>query len=246
MNALRGTLRLFHLVAHLVKGLLLSYTRLHGALDQNLTGTQRKIIQTWLHQAAGIIGVDIQIHGEPPQAPVFVVANHVSWLDILIIASVLPVSFLSKAEVRNWPVIGTLAAKAGTLFIHRGSRNGAAQAIELMREKLKAGHSVASFPEAKTTDGTSVHVFHPRLFAAAIETGSLIQPVSLRYPHARGVNSIVPYVDEPNLVRHAFHVMSAKRTVAEVILCEPISSEGQTRKEVAQLARNAIAKVVEK
>ncbi len=246
MNALRGTLRLFHLVVHLVKGLLLSYTKLHGALDQNLTGTQRNIIQTWLRQAAGIIGVDIRIHGKPAQAPVFVVANHISWLDILIIASVLPVSFLSKAEVRNWPVIGTLAAKAGTLFIHRGSRDGAAQAIELMREKLKAGYSVASFPEAKTTDGTSVHTFHPRLFAAAIETGSPIQPVSLRYPHAHGVNSIVPYVNEPNLVRHAFHIMSAKRTIAEVILCKPVSSEGQTRKEVAQLARNAITKVVEK
>lgn len=246
MNALRGTLRLFHLLAHLIKGLLLSYTKLHGTLSQDLTETQHKVIQTWLHQAARIIGVDIQIHGKPVKGPALVVANHISWLDILIIASVLPVSFLSKAEVRDWPVIGTLAAKAGTLFIRRGSRDGAAQAIELIQTKLKAGHSVASFPEAKTTDGTSVHTFHPRLFAAAIETGSLIQPVALHYPHANGLNSIVPYVNDPNLVRHAFHIMSAKHTTAEVTLCKPISSKGQTRKEAAQSARNVIANVIEK
>ena len=189
MNVLRGTWRLFRLITHLIKGLLLSYTKLRDIPERSLTKKQHEIVRTWLHQAAEIIGVDIQVRGTPAKKPVFVVANHISWLDILIIASVLPVSFLSKEEVRDWPVIGTLAAKAGTLFIHRGSRDGAAQATKLMQTKLAAGHSVASFPEAKTTDGTAVHAFHPRLFAAAIETGVPIQPVALRYPHARrGVN----------------------------------------------------------
>lgn len=245
MNTLRGTWRLFRLITHLIKGLLLSYTRLRDIPERNLTKKQHEIIRTWLHQAAEIIGVDIQVRGTPSKRTVFVVANHVSWLDILIIASVLPVSFLSKEEVRDWPVIGTLAAKAGTLFIHRGSRDGAEQATKLIQKKLVAGHSVASFPEAKTTDGTTVHAFHPRLFAAAIETGVPIQPVALRYPHVRGVNSIVPYVDEPNLIKHAFHIMSVKCTVAEVSLCTLISSKRQTRKEVAKSARNAIIHVLE-
>jgi len=250
MGALRGTFRLLHLLTHFAKGLYLSYTRLHGTQSHDLSDAQHEIIQKWLHRSAEIIGIDIQVRGTPSQSPIFVVANHISWLDIIIISSVLPVSFLSKAEIRNWPVIGTLAAKAGTLFIHRGSKNGAAEAVELVKVKLKAGHSVASFPEAKTTDGTSVHMFHARLFAAAIETETLIQPVALRYPllekqTTTTVNPIVPYVEGPNLVQHAFKIMCAKRTIAEVTICDPLQSEEQLRKELAQAARDAIAQVVD-
>lgn len=250
MNALRGILRFLHLLAHFVKGLYLSYTRLHGTQSQDLSEEQHKIIQTWLHRSAEIIGVDIQVHGTPAQSPAFVVANHISWLDIIIISSVLPVSFLSKAEILNWPIIGTLAAKAGTLFIRRGSKNGAAEAIELVKVKLKAGHSVASFPEAKTTDGTSVKMFHARLFAGAIDTETPVQPVALRYPPLKEqtstrVNPIVPYVEGPNLVQHAFRIMCAKRTIAEVTLCNPVDSKDQPRKELAQSARETITQFVE-
>ncbi len=244
MHVCRGTLRLLHLIAHIFKGLFLSYTKLHGTQSHALTEAQHKIILNWLHRSAEIIGIDIQVVGEQARPPTFVVANHISWLDILIIASVLPVSFLSKVEIRDWPLIGTLADKAGTLFIHRGSKNGAAEAVNLMQTKLNAGHSVASFPEAKTTDGTAVHVFHPRLFAAAIETQAFVQPVALRYPHENGVNPLVPYL-EPNIIKHAFRIMSTKRTVAEVTLCMPIECKDHTRKQVAQAARDAIANIVE-
>lgn len=250
MNALRGIFRLILLINHFVKGLYLSYTRLHGTQSHDLNDEQHKIIQNWLHRSAEIIGIDIQVHGTAAQRPVFVVANHISWLDIIIISSVLPVSFLSKAEIRKWPIIGTLAAKAGTLFIHRGSKNGAAEAVELVKVKLQAGHSVASFPEAKTTEGTSVEMFHARLFAAAIETETMIQPVALRYPPSRDdcsekINPIVPYVAGPNLVQHAFKIMCAKHTIAEVTLCDAIKIEGQLRKDLAQSARDTIAQVIE-
>ncbi len=250
MNALRGILRLLHLVAHLFKGLFLSYIKLHGTQSHELTAEQHETIQTWLHRSAEIIGIDIQVHGQAAPAPTFVVANHISWLDILIISSVLPVSFLSKAEIRNWPMVGALAAKAGTLFIHRGSKNGAAEAVELVKVKLNAGHSVVSFPEAKTTKGTSVKIFHARLFAAAIETNTPVQPVALRYPPLEDqsttrINSIVPYVEGPNLVQHAFRIMCAKRTIAEVTLCNPLKSENQLRKELAQSARDTIAQIIE-
>lgn len=244
MNVCRGTLRLLHLIAHIFKGLFLSYTKLYGTRSHDLTEAQHAIILGWLHRSAEIIGIDIQVRGKQARPPAFVVANHISWLDILIIASVLPVSFLSKVEIRDWPLIGTLADKAGTLFIHRGSKNGAAEAISIMQTKLKVGHSVASFPEAKTTDGTAVHVFHSRLFAAAIETQVLVQPVALRYPHENGVNPLIPYL-KPNIIKHAFCIMSAKRTVAEVTLCTPIECKDHTRKQVAQAARDAITNIVE-
>lgn len=245
MNIFRGTFRLIRLLVHLLKGIHICYTALGDTQRFDLSEKQHRIIQDWLSKVAKIIGIDLTVHGTPQKSPAFVVANHVSWLDIVIVASVLPVSFLSKVEIRKWPVVGTLAAKSGTLFIHRGSKTGALEAIHLMRERLRAGHSVASFPEAKTTDGARVHAFHPRLFAAAIETKSMIQPVAIRYPHASGVNPIVPFVDNRNLVKHAFRIMSTKRTAVELTLCEPISSEGQPRKQLAQLARNSVADVFE-
>ncbi|MEJ2114606.1 MAG: lysophospholipid acyltransferase family protein [Gammaproteobacteria bacterium] len=250
MSVLRGIFRLIHLIAHFTKGLYLSYTRLHGTQSHDLNDEQHKIIEAWLHRSAEIIGIDIQVNGTPAQPPAFIVANHISWLDIIIISSVLPVAFLSKAEIRNWPVIGTLAAKAGTLFIHRGSKNGAAEAVKIVRLKLAAGHSVASFPEAKTTKGISVDMFHARLFAAAIDTTTPVQPVALRYPPLEAhsstrINPIVAYVDGPNLVQHAFRIMCAKRTIAEVTLCKPLESSEKKRKELAQSARDAIAKIIE-
>lgn len=247
MGFLRGIFRLLHLLAHMIKGLYLSYTRLHGTQSHDLSESQHQLIQSWLHRSAEIIGVDIQVKGTPQPSPTFVVANHISWIDIIIISSVFPISFLSKSEIRKWPVIGTLAAKAGTLFIQRGAKNGAEEAIQLMQEKLVSGHSVASFPEAKTTDGTRVHLFHARLFAAAIDTNSVIQPVALTYPvdiNNNDINPIVPYTNGPNLVTHAFRIMSAKRTIASVTVCEPIITEGKSRKELAQSARNAIAHIV--
>ncbi len=250
MSVLRGIFRFIHLLLHFSKGLYLSYTRLHGTQSHDLNNEQHEIIETWLHRCAEIIGVDIQVHGTPVQSPAFIVANHISWLDIIIISSVLPVAFLSKAEIRNWPIIGTLAAKAGTLFIHRGSKNGAAEAVDIVKLKLAAGHSVASFPEAKTTEGISVGLFHARLFAAAIDTKTPVQPVALRYPpldvqSSTRINPIVAYVEEPNLVRHAFRIMCAKCTIAEVTLCKPLESAEKKRKELAQSARDSITRVVE-
>ena len=250
MNVLRGIFRLIHLLVHFFKGLYLSYTRLHGTQSHDLSDEQHEIIEAWLHRSAEIIGIDIQVHGAPAQSPAFIVANHISWLDIIIISSVLPVAFLSKAEIRNWPVIGTLAAKAGTLFIRRGSKNGAAEAVDIVKLKLAAGHSVASFPEAKTTEGVSVEMFHARLFAAAIDTKTPVQPVALRYPPLEAqtstrINPIVAYVEGPNLVQHAFRIMCAERTIAEVTLCKPLESAEKQRKELAQSARDAIAQVVE-
>ncbi len=245
MSILRGLYRLLHLLTHIVKGLFLSYTRLHGTQSHDLSDAQHEIIQNWLHRSAEIIGIDIQVRGTPAQPPAFVVSNHISWIDILIISSVLPISFLSKAEIRDWPVIGTLAAKAGTLFIHRGSKNGAAEAIELMKTKLTAGQSVASFPEAKTTHGFEVHTFHPRLFAAAVDTDVLVQPVALCYPHEDGTHPHVPFVDEANIIKHSFRIMCAKSTLAKVTFCKPIASKGKLRKDLAETARNAVAKIVE-
>lgn len=110
----------------------------------------------------------VTVHGELPQKPMLWVSNHVSWTDIPLLGMLTPLSFLSKAEVRTWPVAGWLAAKAGSLFIRRGS--GDSQLIrKQMSRHLEQAHPLLMFPEGTTTDGRSLRTFHGRLLSAAID-----------------------------------------------------------------------------
>lgn len=100
----------------------------------------------------------VTVHGEVPQTPMLWVSNHVSWTDIPLLGAVAPMSFLSKAEVRTWPVAGWLAAKAGSLFIRRGA--GDSQLIrKQMTRHLEQQHPLLMFPEGTTTDGAACAPF---------------------------------------------------------------------------------------
>ncbi len=112
------------------------------------------------------------------------VSNHVSWLDISVIGSELPVIFLAKGEIARWPVLGFIIKTAGTLFIDRGK--GAKDANARLSESLSKNRSVLIFPEGTTTDGHSVKRFYPRLVQSAIDSKTCVQPVALRYSDKDG------------------------------------------------------------
>jgi lyso-ornithine lipid O-acyltransferase len=117
---LRGSYRFLHLVLFLIYGSLL--TLRHGSSER---GRERlvSIRRRWYRRALEIIGVEVSCRSAPVPGPALVVANHVSWLDIPVLGSVLDVRFLSKAEVARWPLIGLLARRNGTLFIRRGEHH---------------------------------------------------------------------------------------------------------------------------
>lgn len=181
-----------------------------------------------------ILGVRIRVTGTScPDAPLLI-ANHVSWLDILVLDAVRTSRFLSKVEVRKWFVVGYLSSRFGTIFIRRGE--GAGEAIRLIAEGLRHGTSTAVFPEGTTSNGDTVRRLHPRLFAAAIEAGTWIQPVVLYYPatDGKGVNPLAPFVRDQSLFSHALGLLYNRHLDVWVHFTEPVASEGQSRDALAQ------------
>lgn len=134
--------------------------------------------------ALRIMGIDLTVHGTPMTHHGLVVANHSSWLDILVLNAVQKVFFVSKAEVANWPAVGAMAKAAGTVFITR-DRAQAAEQKAIFENRLKLGHKLLFFPEGTSTDSLRVLPFKPTLFAALFDPQlrdeCWVQPVTVRY-----------------------------------------------------------------
>lgn len=116
-----------------------------------------------------------------PGTSVLVVANHVSWLDVIVLGSLQPVTMISKAEVEQWPLIGAIAAKVGTIFLDRTSYDDVARTRVVAGHALRAGTSVATFPEGTTTCGRGIGDFRSAMFQAAADTGTSVRPVALSF-----------------------------------------------------------------
>lgn len=243
MSVLRVVARLTLIGVHVVGGVLLCIFVLPS--DWNRASPARLargrgIVRWWLNACARIIGVRLHVEGAPVAGASLIVANHVSWMDIIIIGALQPVSFLSKAEIARWPVIGYLARKAGTVFIARGA--GAAGAARLISERLGTGANVAFFPEGTTSDGTGIRKFHPRLFMTAIESHVPVQPLCLTYPHPNGgVHPKAPYIrTRPTpFVIHAMAIMAEPCIHAVARYTESLDArlDNGDRRQLAERAR---------
>ena len=165
------------------------------------------------------------------------VANHVSWLDIPLIAACETTRFVAKSDVRHWPVAGWLADAAGTFYIRRG-KGGARPLLDKLVPHLAAGGSVVIFPEGTTTDGAGVLDFHARLFAGAIEAGCPVQPIAIRYGRARDGRDIAPFIGDDDLVSHIWRLLQEPGLVAHITYGEPL--RGNERDALAQAARSAV------
>ncbi|PRZ32770.1 1-acyl-sn-glycerol-3-phosphate acyltransferase [Antricoccus suffuscus] len=116
-----------------------------------------------------------------PGTPVLVVANHVSWLDVIVLGSLQSVTMISKAEVEHWPLIGAIAAKLGTIFLDRTSYDDVARTRVVAGHALRGGALVATFPEGTTTCGRGLGDFRSAMFQAAADTGTPVRPVALSF-----------------------------------------------------------------
>lgn len=171
----------------------------------------------WSRRLCRILGVRIQTAGSPHHGGALFVANHISWLDIFCIAAVCPTHFLAKQEVATWPLFGWLCRRAGTAFIRRGGKSGAAEATEQLVWRLRQGGRVLVFPEGTSTSGESVRRFYPRLFQAALLARCPVQAIALRYPHQGGINGTVPFIDDDALLPHLWRLLG--EPTVDVRLC---------------------------
>ncbi len=171
------------------------------------------------------------------------VANHISWLDIPVIAALEETRFVAKSEVRDWPIAGWFAVAIGTFFIRRG-KGGAKPLLRRALPHLQAGGAFLFFPEGTTTAGNSVLKFHSRLFSAAIDAGCPVQPMALRYELTARGEAIAPFIGDDDLVSHILRVLRTPALTAQITYCPSIAPGALDRDTVAQQAHAAIARNV--
>ncbi|MEF3194275.1 MAG: 1-acyl-sn-glycerol-3-phosphate acyltransferase [Halothiobacillaceae bacterium] len=208
-----------------------------------LDARNARIIRAWHAGVCRALGLEVIPHGQPLPGALYA-SNHVSWLDIPVLGSQIEGSrFLSKSEVRGWPLIGLLARRAGTLFIQRG--NGQKEASALIAQGLGEGHSIILFPEATTTDGLSLRRFHPRLLQAAIDAGVPVQPIALRYLDADGQpNPRAAYTHSDTVMDTFRRVVAEEGLRVEVYFLPPLQPSGATRTQLAELAQTQVAQTL--
>lgn len=240
MSFLRVTLRLMLLLAHVFIGAAAITAIGHLREDGIPRGRFERAVRWWLGRIPRIAGVRVHVRGEPAPGPVLMVSNHVSWLDIPVLGGLASTGFLSKSEVRRWPLIGWLAARTGTRFIERGA-HGAAAVSERIARDLALGRRMHVFAEGTTTDGKDVRRFHPRLLAAAQLTGCPVQPVALRYlPTPDGRPTPAPYFGDAMLLPHLLRVLAEPVLDVEVNFLDPVDPGGQDRRGLADAAHRAV------
>ncbi|HEX2540861.1 MAG TPA: lysophospholipid acyltransferase family protein, partial [Caldimonas sp.] len=178
MRRARAALRLARAVAHGVQGLcvvLFVFPR----LDEP---ARHERIRRWSLALLQSLGIRLEATGEPARGGSLLVANHVSWLDIMAIHAVAPhARFVSKADVKGWPLVSRLVDSAGTLYLQRERKRDALRVVHAMASALQGGDTVAIFPEGTTSTGHTLLPFHANLLQAAIATATPVQPVALRY-----------------------------------------------------------------
>ncbi len=233
--------RLLALVGHALWGVVVTVLAPSGALSDSAGG--RRIVRFWHRGVLAILGIRLKAIGKPLKAPVLIVANHISWVDIAALGALCPGHFIAKSEIEAWPVIGWLARQAGTYFIQRGDRNASAGVAQRMTEALLRHQSVLLFPEGTSTDGREVRPFHARLFSAAIDADCPIQPVVLRYPDAQGAtHPAAPFIGNDTLVNHLWGLLRARgEFTVEVRFLAPELPAGLSARALANRAYDVIA-----
>jgi len=202
----------------------------------------------WSRMLMRLCGVALRIRGEPRRAgPVLWVANHVSWVDIFVLNSVRPTSFVAKSDIRRWPVLGWLVAGAGTVFIERGHRHAVRAVGHQMKARFGQGEVVGLFPEGTTSSGFDVAPFHSSLFDAAIRAHVDIQPVALRFTHRGRRSDYAAFVGEQNLMQNLWCLLGTTGVAVELVFLPVMDSrhcEDEGRAKVASAAHHAIRSAV--
>jgi 1-acyl-sn-glycerol-3-phosphate acyltransferase len=242
MRSLIAAWRFTSATVHVLHGVLTVMLRF-GSLNEQ--GKQERV-QRWSAKLLQRLGVTLAVHGAPKPGAKLVVANHISWLDIAAIHAVMPQArFVSKADVKHWPVLGAMVAGAGTLFIEREKKRDALRVVHQMAEALKSGDTVAVFPEGTTANGHALLPFHANLLQAAIATATPIQAVALRFSDAQGaVSKDAEFLGETTLLQSIWRIARAQGMVVSVAVLPPQGTAHADRRALAESVRQEVAQAM--
>jgi 1-acyl-sn-glycerol-3-phosphate acyltransferase len=238
-------LRSARVTVHLVGGLVTT-----GLVFPWITPAQRQTLtQRWSRQLLRMLGVEAQVHwrhdgGLPGN--VLIVANHISWLDIVVLNALQPARFIAKADLRRLPLVGRLVENAGTLFIERERRRDTHTVNRQTVEALARGDLVAVFPEGTTSDGTGLLKFHSSLLQSIVDAEGHMQPVAIRYRTSGDRHCAAPaYVGEQSLLDSFWRVTGERTIRAELHVMPPVPARARHRRDLSRAAEEAIRTALE-
>jgi lyso-ornithine lipid O-acyltransferase len=194
----------------------------------------------WARSACLILGIHITSSGHYRQNGVFfIVSNHCSYLDILVIGTLMPSVFVSKSEVASWIFLGRLVKLAGTVFVNRESKTASVRVLETIKEHLVNGISVVVFPEGTTNNGLTVRDFKSTFFKVAVDSRTPVLPLSIIYSHINGTPVTPATVDtiawhsDMKLLPHVWNLMGVRRIDARIHFNPPLYDLTGDRKELS-------------
>ena len=235
----RAAGRLLRCVGHGVHGVLIVLLRF-GTLP---VAERQRYVQWWATKTLRLMGITLRLDGAPVAGAVLLVANHISWLDIMAVHAVCPQArFVSKADVKSWPLMRHLVDAGGTLYLERERKRDALRVVHAMAEALTAGDTVAIFPEGTTSDGQALLPFHANLLQAAIATETPVQPVAIRFSDStHAVSRAVEFVGATTLAQSQWRVARGDELVVRVALLPPRATALADRRGLAEQLRSDIA-----
>lgn len=219
----------------------------------------RRIPRLWHRAACFLLGIRIHVHGElERRRPLMIAANHSSWKDIVVLGAIADVVYISKAEVKDWPIFGTLARLQRTIFVVREERRTAGRQVNEIAERLVGGEIVVLFPEGTTSDGNRLFPIKSSLFGAAVSAvdaspdGKVyVQPVAIAYTGIRGVpmgryyRSVAAWPGDVALMPHLKGVIRVGAIEVDVSFGEPVEFEkGSNRKQLSARIEECIRQML--
>ncbi len=242
VRGLRAIWKLLRGLWHVVLGMW----SIHVHFPQ-LSPEQREMrVQAWALQFLALWDIHLKVLGQPVlNGPALIVSNHISWLDISVIHAARHCRFVSKSDIRDWPLVGRLATGAGTLYIERSRRKDALRMVKDMADAMHNGDVVAVFPEGTTSDGRDLLPFHANLIQSAIQADAPIQPIALQFiDAASGEPSFAPcYIGDDTLLGSMWRTLRASRIIAVVHFGELQTANGRDRRVWARDLRQDIIRL---
>ena len=179
----------------------------------------------WIHENCKLtmkaMGIRARIKGQPPTHGLLV-ANHLSYLDIVIFAAATPCFFVSKSEIRGWPVFGPMGNAGGTIFLNRSSRTSAMKVAVTIAERLHLPVPVLFFPEGTSSDGNSLLQFHNQFFEPAVQAEAPVTAASVRYVFDDGTEEReLCWYGDAAFLPHLWKALGAAGFCAEVHFGKP-------------------------
>jgi len=246
MKLFRITYKLIALVYLAITAVFMMFAYSVFVDKQTLKKTQRRYRKEWLQKVVNVIGLEVTVKGESTQnkQSALWVANHISWMDIAVVGSQ-GVTFLSKSEIRKWPLIGWLGEQGGTIFIQRGGKNASQVAAKAIAEKIQDDDSVLVFPEGTTSSGGKVRRFHARIFAPALDHQLLVQAIAIQYVDDNGQMHPKALWNDQLFFSNLIGVLGQAKIHAVLTFFPLIEAKNFTeRRQLAELVENQIRDII--